>query len=92
MKEQKWEGEGRGMAIGQRSWVQKTPDVCGGDPCIRDTRITVHGLVEWRRLGLTDAQILDAVAGLTPDDFETAWDYYDHHRDEIEQIILAEKA
>ncbi len=29
----------------KKSWVQKTPGVCGGDACIRNTRITVHGLV-----------------------------------------------
>jgi len=79
------------MATGQKSWVQTRPGVQGGDPCIRDTRITVHGLVEWKRLGLSDAQILDAVAGLTPDDLGTAWDYYDHHRDEIDRIIRADR-
>ena len=29
-----------------KSWVQKTPGVCGGDACIRNTRITVRGLAE----------------------------------------------
>jgi uncharacterized protein (DUF433 family) len=70
-----------------KSWVQKTPGVCGGDACIRDTRITVHGLVEWRHLGLTDAQILDAIAGLTQADLDAAWDYYARHRDEVDQVI-----
>ncbi|MBY0527748.1 MAG: DUF433 domain-containing protein [Gemmataceae bacterium] len=27
----------------KESWVQKTPNVCGGDACIRNTRITVWG-------------------------------------------------
>jgi hypothetical protein len=40
------------------SWVSKTPGVCGGDACIHATRATVWGLVEWRRLGLSDAEIL----------------------------------
>jgi uncharacterized protein (DUF433 family) len=79
------------MATKQKSWVQSTPGIQGGDPCIRDTRITVHGLIEWRSLALTDAQILDAIAGLTPDDLEAAWDYYDHHREEIDQIIRADR-
>jgi len=69
------------------SWVRKTPGVCGGDACIRDTRITVWGLVEWRRLGLPDAEILRRIQGLTPADLEAAWDYFDQHRDEIEQAI-----
>src|SRR6516164_3303067 len=33
------------------SWVQKTPDVCGGDACIRRTRIPVWLLVRHRQLG-----------------------------------------
>jgi hypothetical protein len=29
-----------------KSWVQKTPGVCGGDACMRNTRITVWGLAQ----------------------------------------------
>ena len=79
------------MTVGQKSWVHKTPDVCGGDPCIRDTRVTVHGLVEWRQTGLSDLEILHAISGLTRDDLEAAWEYYDHHRDEIDEIIRADR-
>jgi uncharacterized protein (DUF433 family) len=38
----------------RKSWIQKTPNVCGGDACIRNTRITVHGIVHYRQLGLSD--------------------------------------
>jgi type III restriction enzyme len=69
------------------SWIQKTPGVVGGDACVRKTRITVWGLVEWRHLGLSDAEILARVPGLTPADLEAAWEYYEHNRDEIEQAI-----
>ena len=34
-----------------QSWVQETPGVCGGRACIRNTRITVWGVVNSRRLG-----------------------------------------
>jgi uncharacterized protein (DUF433 family) len=61
--------------------------VWGGDACIRNTRITVFGLVEWRQLGLADAGILDAVVGLTPADLEAAWRYYEENPEEIEQAI-----
>ena len=40
-----------------QSWVQKTPGVCGGRACIRNTRITVWGVVNSRRLGAADEQI-----------------------------------
>jgi uncharacterized protein (DUF433 family) len=71
----------------QKSWVQKTPGVCGGDACIRNTRITVHGLVRYRQLGLSDQRILEAIQGLTPEDLAVAWDYYAAHPAEIEEAI-----
>jgi cell division protease FtsH len=52
--------------------ISKTPDVCGGDACIRGTRITVWGLVNQRRLGAADAEILRGVPWLTPADLEAA--------------------
>lgn len=69
------------------SWISKTPGVCGGDACIRATRATVWGLVEWRQLGLSDAEILRHVPDLTQDDLKVAWEYHEQHRDEIDQAI-----
>jgi uncharacterized protein (DUF433 family) len=69
------------------SRITKTPDVCGGDACIRGTRITVNGLVEWRRLGLADERILEIIEGLTPEDLAAAWEYYRLHRAEIDEEI-----
>jgi type III restriction enzyme len=71
------------------SWITKTPDVCGRKACVRNTRHTVSGLVEWRRLGLSDAEILQRHPDLTPADLEAAWDYDRPHREEIEQAIQA---
>jgi uncharacterized protein (DUF433 family) len=67
--------------------ITKTPGVCGGSACIRGTRVTVWGLVEWRRLGLSDAQIQERVQGLTPADLEAAWHYAAAHKDEIDEAI-----
>lgn len=78
------------MAIDQAtrsSWVQTTAGVQGGEPCIRNTRITVHGLVEWRSLGRSDAQIISSIPGLTHEDLVEAWAYYEKHRKEIDDII-----
>ena len=71
----------------KQSWVQKTPDICGGDACIRNTRITVHGLVHYRQLGFSDARILEMIQGLTPDDLMAAWEYHAGHPEEIEEAI-----
>jgi uncharacterized protein (DUF433 family) len=69
------------------SWISKKPDRCGGEACIRDTRITVWGLVAYRRLGLTDEQLLAAVQGLTPVDLEAAWEYASENEAEIDRAI-----
>jgi uncharacterized protein (DUF433 family) len=67
--------------------IRKTPGVCGGRACVRNTRITVWGLVNSRRLGATDAQILKNIVGLTAEDLSAAWDYYREHSDEIDEDI-----
>jgi uncharacterized protein (DUF433 family) len=69
------------------SWIQKTPDVSGGDACIRNTRITVWGLVEWKKLGLSDPEIIGRIQGLSTTDLEAAWEYYHKNREEIERAI-----
>ena len=74
------------------SWVQKTPGVCGGSPCLRNTRHTVAGLVIWRRLRLDAAGILDRCPGLTPADLDAASLYYDQHREEIDMAIREDES
>ena len=58
-----------------KSWIQTSPGVCGGEPCIRTTRHTVAGLVEWKKQGVTDARILEHHPELTLVDLAAAWDY-----------------
>jgi uncharacterized protein (DUF433 family) len=70
-----------------KSWVEKKPDVCGGDACIRNTRHTVSGLVQWRRLGLPDARILEHHPDLSQADLDAAWAYFADNRDEIDRAI-----
>lgn len=70
-----------------KSWIQKTQGVCGGRACIRNTRITVWGLVINRRLGAADQQLMAAIAGLTPQDLQAAWEYYAEHGAEIDADI-----
>ncbi len=44
-----------------RNWrgIAKTPGVCGGDACIAGTRIPVWVLVDYRRLGTSDSELLN---------------------------------
>jgi uncharacterized protein (DUF433 family) len=69
------------------TWISKKPDRCGGDACVRDTRITVWGIVSYRRLGLSDEKILEAVQGLTHTDLEAAFEYAAANPDEIDRAI-----
>lgn len=75
----------------ENTWIEKSEDVCGGDARIRRTRYTVHGLVEWKRMGLSDERILEHHPDLTPADLQVTWRYYEAHREEIEQALRAEE-
>ena len=55
------------------SGIESTPGVCGGDPCVAGTRIPVWTLEQYRRLGLTEARILDAFPSLRAADLVNAW-------------------
>jgi len=59
----------------------------GFEACVRDTNINVWGLVEWRRLGRSDAEIIESIPGLTAADLAAAWDYYAEHPSEIDAFI-----
>jgi uncharacterized protein (DUF433 family) len=67
--------------------IQKTPGVCGGDACIRQTRIAVWMLVVDCKLGMTDADVLVSFPALTQADLDAAWEYYRANPVEIEQAI-----
>jgi uncharacterized protein (DUF433 family) len=69
------------------TWISKMPDRCGGDACVRDTRIPVWVLVNYRRLGTSDADILRAYPSLSPPDLQAAWDYAGANHDEIDRAI-----
>lgn len=72
------------------SWpgVEKTPGVAGGDARIVRTRIPVWTLINYRRLGWSESQILDNFPSLRAIDLVNAWSYADAHTQEIDQAIL----
>jgi uncharacterized protein (DUF433 family) len=72
--------------------IEKTPGVVGGDACIAGTRIPVWDLVQYRRLGATDAKILEAYPQLSPTDLASAWQYAEAYPDEIELAIRQNEA
>jgi uncharacterized protein (DUF433 family) len=72
--------------------IRKTPGVCGGEACVRTSRITVWMLVNARRLGIPEQQLLADYPSLTADDLHAAWDYYVVHPQEIDGAIERNEA
>lgn len=67
--------------------IEKTPGVCGGTACIANTRIPVWVLVNARRLGISEAQLLQDYPTLSAADLVNAWIYAEVYADEIELAI-----
>ncbi len=73
--------------------VESRVDVCGGEPCIADTRIPVWVLEQSRRLGISESELLQSYPTLRAEDLSNAWAYVRSHPGEIEaQIVENEQA
>ena len=73
----------------QNAWsgIERTPGVAGGDACIVRTRVPIWALEHYRRLGWTEARLLDNYPTLRAADLVNGWAYADAHPDEIERAI-----
>src|SRR4051812_32742668 len=71
------------------SWsgLERNRGVAGGETCVVRTRIPVWTLENYRRLGWSEARILENYPTLRAADLVNAWAYVDAHRDEIDQTI-----
>ncbi len=67
--------------------IESNVEVCGGEPCIVRTRVPVWLLVQARRLGASEAQLLECYPSLRAEDLANAWAFERAHRDEIEEQI-----
>ena len=72
--------------------IMQSPDVCGGEPRIAGTRIPVWTLVQFRKLGVSEADLLHAFPTLNAEDLTNAWAYYKRNPDQIEQQITENEA
>jgi uncharacterized protein (DUF433 family) len=68
--------------------IDSTPDVLGGEARIVRTRIPVWVLVQARRLGATETELLRSYPTLRAEDLTNVWAYAHAHQEEIEQHIL----
>ena len=69
--------------------IVSDPGVCGGEACIVRTRIPVWLLEQARRLGTSEADLLQSYPTLRAEDIANAWAYVQSHEDEIETQIHA---
>ena len=56
----------------------------GGDACIRDTRIPIWLLVQYKRQGMTDGALLQCYPDLNASDLSAAWDYFASNWQDVE--------
>jgi uncharacterized protein (DUF433 family) len=67
--------------------IDSSPDICDGEARIVRTRIPVWTLIQARRLGASEAEILQSYPALRAEDLTNAWAYARAHVDEIEHQI-----
>jgi uncharacterized protein (DUF433 family) len=67
--------------------IEKSPNICGGEARVANTRIPVWVLVQARRLGVSEAELLAIYPTLRAEDLAIAWRYERTHPAEIEHAI-----
>ena len=75
------------MEASRRDRIRRTPGVCGGEACVRATRIPVWTLVAYRRQTVGEADLLAMYPTLEQADLDAAWTYAESHRNEIDRAI-----
>ncbi len=67
--------------------IESNPGICGGEPCIVRTRIPVWMLVQAKRLGKSEADLLRSYPTLRAEDLTNAWSYARSNKREINRQI-----
>jgi uncharacterized protein (DUF433 family) len=63
------------MKIAIPDRIEINPNVCGGRPVFKNTRITVAGILEFLYAGDTAEELLLQFPDLTQTDIDAAWEY-----------------
>ncbi len=72
--------------------IESDPKISGGEPCLVRTRIPVWVLVQARKLGASEADLLKNYPTLRAEDLVNAWAYYRNHQSEIDLQISENEA
>ena len=74
------------------SMIESIPGVCGGRARIAGTRVPVHRIARYYRLGYSPEEMLPLLNSLTLAQIHAALAYYHANRDEIDTDIAADDA
>lgn len=72
-------------------YITSVPDIGGGRPMIKGTRVLVKAIVGYYKMGLSVEEILEGLPQLTPAQVYEALSYYHDHKVDIEQDIEQSK-
>ena len=67
--------------------IESRLNVCGGDPCVAGTRISVWVLEQARRQSVSESALLAEYPAISAQDLANAWSYVRSHRAEIDEQI-----
>ena len=65
--------------------IESTPNVLGGDARIRNTRIPVWTIIDHKKWGESDEEILEQYPTLKPSDLPAAYAYYAAHSERVDE-------
>lgn len=71
--------------------ITRDEAICGGEPIIQGTRITVRDVVEYMALYGFEERVLQALPDLTLEDLRAALGYFQAHKEEIDGYRQAEE-
>jgi uncharacterized protein (DUF433 family) len=79
----------RWQRLAERPVIVRDPRRCAGDPTIEGTRIAVHDVISYARHYGGDLERVrqEALPDLTLLQLQAAIEYYEQHREEIEDIL-----
>lgn len=69
------------------SYVTKDPKICGGEPIIKGTRISIRLVVEWENAGKSVDEIVAMYPHITHAQVHDALSYYYDNKNEIDRFI-----
>ena len=75
-----------------KNHIETDPDICGGRPRIKGTRLTVEFLLGLKAAGWSEAQILESYPHITDDDLRAVFAFVQVLIEEEKYLVLPQPA